>query len=173
MKRNQNDKLTGADCSRQMGWYKRMIFHRIVLCLHKGLGNIHLVLRCLRWGVLSYLVTLLLNKLSSLWQSGFFNLHSSDWLTTARLAFFMKYSFCPHVAFCLPQVPFQEEYILGLHKKILKDRVVFPERYAWCAVVCVHCSWCACVCVFVCALVHLCMCASVCACMCVCVRELF
>ena len=34
MKKNQSDGLTEADCSRQMGRYKRMIFRRIILCLH-------------------------------------------------------------------------------------------------------------------------------------------
>ena len=86
------------------------------------------------------------------------------------------------VAFSPWQVPFQEEYILGLHKKILKDMVVFPERY-YCVVqrvcmahtyiyICCMGMWCVCVCLFcrgwlVC--VGECVCARMCACMCVCV----
>ena len=35
-KKNQSDGLTKADCSRQIGQYKRMIFRRIILCLHEG-----------------------------------------------------------------------------------------------------------------------------------------
>ena len=104
------------------------------------------------------------------------------------------------VAFSPWQVPFQEEYILGLHKKILKDMVVFPERYycvvqrvcmahiyiymlhgyVVCVCVCVCfaggglCVWVS-VCVHVC--VHACVCVCVCfagggmcVCVCVCVR---
>ena len=35
MKKNQSDGLTEADCSRQMGQYKRPIFRRMVLYLHE------------------------------------------------------------------------------------------------------------------------------------------
>ena len=85
------------------------------------------------------------------------------------------------VAFSAWQVPFQEEYILGLHKKILKDMVVFPERY-YCMVqrVCMAYiyikimlyGYVVCVCVCVCFAgggVYVCVCvcfAGVCLCVC-------
>lgn len=31
--------------------------------------------------------------------------------------------------FTYGKVPFEEEYVLGLHKKILRDPVTFPEKY--------------------------------------------
>ena len=37
MKKNQSGELVEADCCRQIGRHKRIIFRRIVLCLHRGL----------------------------------------------------------------------------------------------------------------------------------------